>query len=150
MVSLTSQVRLAYDNDNDITLLDLKNIFPKENEKSLSNRLRELQNKTDNPDIIIGKVNLDGIEPLILKALNKTPNGFNIKLALDFIRLKQSTEGLQDDIDIEQYLKKVEAITGCQDKVDKNEKELDIPEGYISRGKLIYDTMTSQEEVDNE
>ena len=122
MVSLRPQVFLAYDINNEISHKSLCDKFPNANEKTLLGYLSEARSPTRaRRENNLKHIDLDAIESRIVAIINKSPNAQNMKLALDFIRLKQSTEGLQDDIDIEQYLKKVEAITGCQGEVDKNE-----------------------------
>lgn len=108
MKSLRSQVFAQYDAFNEITHETLCHMFPNANIQVLRQYLSEARNYKRQINITNMKhVNLDAIEPLIIKALNKSPNSQNIKLALDFIRLKQSTEGLEDDIDIDQYLIKL-------------------------------------------
>ena len=119
MVSLRSQVFDLYDHNNEITHSSLCDMFVKAKSDVLSVYLSEAKSPMRKiKDKPIKKINLDQIESRIIAIVNKSPNAQNMKLALDFIRLKQSTEGLQDDIDIEQYLKKVEAITSCQVEVD--------------------------------
>ena len=120
MVSLRSLVFSEYRRDNEITHDSLAILWDKENPETIKRYLTEARSLNLQEDKKISKISLDAIEPMVVDAVNKAPNTSNIKLALDFIRLKQSTEGLQDDIDIEHYLKKVEAITGCQGEVDND------------------------------
>ena len=97
-----------YDQNNEILHEDLCSLFVNADEKTLLEYLSKARNyKRQITNTNVKHVNLDAIEPLIIRQLNKLPNTLNIKLALDFIRLKQSTEGLEDDIDIEQYLIKL-------------------------------------------
>jgi len=118
-MALRPQVIQEYDINNEITHRMLCDMFPNANEKTLLGYLSEARNPNrkirDQP---VKKIDLDQIESRIIAIINKQPSAANMKLALDFIRLKQSTEGLQDEIDIEQYLVKTLAIIKCQDKVD--------------------------------
>ena len=121
MVSLRSQVFSAYDISNEITHAGLCSLFVNEKPEVLATYLSEARSPIRKiKEKPIEKINLDQIESRIIAIVNKSPNAQNMKLALDFIRLKQSTEGLQDDIDIEQYLVKTLAIIDCQEEVDND------------------------------
>ena len=111
----------AYDISNEITHAGLCSLFVNEKPEVLATYLSEARSPIRKiKEKPIEKINLDQIESRIIAIVNKSPNAQNMKLALDFIRLKQSTEGLQDDIDIEQYLVKTLAIIDCQEEVDND------------------------------
>ena len=96
------------ENNNEITDAEILNVMDQYVPETILRYARDARKEILAKDNKISKhIQLDTIEPLIIKQLNMNPNTNNIKLALDFIRLKQSTEGLEDEIDINKYLIKL-------------------------------------------
>jgi len=55
------------------------------------------------------KLSEDEIEFVIIEKLNKSLDNANIRLAIDFMKIKKSFSDLDQDLDIEQFIKRVNA-----------------------------------------
>lgn len=155
MTSLYNSIYQIMMKNNDITNADLILLFPNDNVKTIKNHASVIRKVLRTPELMIPDtkkgiqdISITALEPLIIKLLNKAPTQQNLKLALDLLKVKESNKGMTDKLDINKYILKGKS---CQEDVDKkidiNEKELNIPNGCISRGKLIFDTLTHKELV---
>lgn len=113
MVSLRASVIALYKENNKITINDLKKIFVDADEKTLGEYLsvvrKTLDGFVDDKNKIknFSKITESEIEKVIIEKLNQSLDNANIRLAIDFLKIKRSEAGLDDDLDIEKYLKKL-------------------------------------------
>ena len=56
---------------------------------------------------VFTKITEEEIEKLIIKRLNANCDNANIRLAIEYLKLKRAESGLEDDLDINLYIKKV-------------------------------------------
>ena len=109
-------VLALYKQNNELSLEELRLKFPKSKDSTLSNSLSVARNAggslVENKTIFT-KVTEAEIEKVIIAKLNKSIDNANIRLAIDFLKIKRADAGLDDDLDIEAYIKK---MTGEHDK----------------------------------
>ena len=110
-VSLRKTIFELYRQNNEITHADLCQNFGSANPKTLMDYLSEARRLIKDEEKKLSNVSIESLEPIILNLINKNPNTHNVKLALDLIKIKQSNKGMEDDLDIEAFIKKVELIT---------------------------------------
>jgi len=58
---------------------------------------------------LLSKLSEEELEILIIEKLNKSLDNANIRLAIDFMKIKKTFNDLDQDLDIEKFLKKVNA-----------------------------------------
>lgn len=110
MVSVMSAVLALYGENKEISIADLRLKFPKSALSTLNGALSVARNAgrvDSNPKKTFTKLTEEEIEKVIVKKLNKSADNANIRLAIEFLKIKRSHDGLDDDIDIEKYLKLV-------------------------------------------
>lgn len=132
MVSIRQSVFNLYDQNNDITLSELRDIFGGTSSEVLSGYLH--QARKANKQISLESININTLEPLIVKLLNKSPNAQNLKLALDLLKAKIADKGMDDNLDIDKYI-----LTGksCQANVDKTLEAIDSFEGEMTHTEVV-------------
>lgn len=112
MVSCQTAVLALYGQNNEISLDELRKKLPKYKDSTLSNALSVARNSvlgTIEKKTVFTKVTEAEIEKVIIKKLNKSLDNTNIRLAIDFLKIKRADSGLDEDLDIEKYLKKFES-----------------------------------------
>ena len=112
MVSIQSSVIALYRENRELTLFNLKELFPKAASSSLSNALsvaRSAFRGYAGEYKIFTKITEEEIEKLIINKLNKSSDNSNVRLAIDFLKIKQGSSGLEVDLDIKKFLKKVKS-----------------------------------------
>lgn len=110
MVSIREAVESVYKKNKKIDVDYLKKEFPNTNPKSLSNALsmaRRLFPDTEGEPKPFTKITEEVTEQVILKLLNKGIDKVNVRMMIDFLKIKQKDSGLDDDLDVSKYLKKV-------------------------------------------
>ena len=110
MTSVQTSVIALYRKNPLITVDDLKKIFSNSADSYLRSALstaRKGFTEFSKNDKNFEKITEDEIEKVIIERLNKSLDNSNIRLAIDFLKIKRSESGLEDELDIEQYLKKV-------------------------------------------
>ena len=88
----------------------MREALPTANTRTLSNALSYAPKHfphEDDDSHKFTKITESEIEKIIIKKLNANLDNKNIRLAIDFLKLKRADSGLDDDLDIEKYLKKV-------------------------------------------
>ena len=107
MTSVVTAVVALYKQNKHIVLADLRTSFPKVGNSTLSNALsiaRKLGPVDSDDETVFTKLTEEEIEKVIVKKLNKSADNANIRLAIEFLKIKRSHDGLDDDIDISKYL----------------------------------------------
>ena len=122
MVSIRQSVFNIYNQNNDIKLSDLREMFSNTSKEVLSGYLHQARKASK--QISLESINIHTLEPMIVKLLNKSPNAQNLKLALDLLKAKIADKGMDDDLDITKYIMivKDKVVTDhCQEyDVNKN------------------------------
>ena len=115
-------------------------MFENDNKKTIqdyaSKIRRELKIKKDNID----RISIETIEPIIIDLINKNPNTHNIKLAMDLIKAKIADRGMQDDIDIDKFVKK--ALTTIRSQEDDTHNTNIYTTDNTSSDLINFDTLT--------
>ena len=115
MASLKASIVALYRLNNKLTVSDLEQTYPDANPKTIANCLsmaRKYAGPGDEPPKIFTKVTEEEIEKVIVDKLNGikcSVNNADINLAINFLKIKRSGSGLEDELDIEKYIKRVVA-----------------------------------------
>ena len=115
MVSIRQSVFNIYNQNNDIKLSDLREMFSNTSKEVLSGYLHQARKASK--QISLESINIHTLEPMIVKLLNKSPNAQNLKLALDLLKAKIADKGMDDKLDIDKYILKGKS---CQEEVDES------------------------------
>ena len=119
-VSLRKTIFELYRQNNEITHAELCQNFGSANPKTLMDYLSEARKIFRDEKEKLSNVSIESLEPIILNLINKNPNTHNVKLALDLIKIKQSSAGMEDDIDISKFIIKVDSIVKAEFHEDNN------------------------------
>ena len=118
MTSLYNSIYNILLQDNNISNADLIAMFTNEDPQVIRVRASEARKALRNITEGISNITIESIEPIIIKLINKNPNTNNIKLAMDLIKAKIADRGMDDDIDIDRFVKKALTTIRSQDKDD--------------------------------
>ena len=111
MVGIYVTVNEIYKENTKITFSELRDKFPNYKASTLKSALstaRRYSKDLSNKSTIITQITEEEIERIIIEKLNKTYDNANIRLAIDFLKIKQADSGLDNDLDIEQFIKMVQ------------------------------------------
>lgn len=87
-----------------------KDRINKTSKKTKSNNKQNTQAKGEESSTsLLSKLSEEELEILIIEKLNKSLDNANIRLAIDFMKIKKTFNDLDQDLDIEKFLKKVNA-----------------------------------------
>lgn len=127
MGSIRQEVEDFYMLDKSIGIADLRNKFPHRNEGSLSTALTKARIKFPfkaSDKLKITKIDEKAMEQIVIELLNQRQDSTNIKIAVDFLKIKRMSTGLDEDIDIEKFLKMgIEAKGTGQDQEEVKKGE---------------------------
>jgi len=107
MPSLQSQVTEELKNDNNLTLSDTYALFSDHSPdyiKVCYYRAKKNRTKTDTRDT--KHISMEQMEKLIMQRLKHKPTLPELKLAVDFLKIKQQDHSELEEIDLEQFYKK--------------------------------------------
>ena len=129
--------------NNEISNISLYKTFPDINRKTIMNRAREVRlnlgiEKPYDPKIKTPDdkkiITLQLLEPIIYKKIMHNPTNQDLKLAVDIIKIKAMEQGMQDDIDIDKFVKK--ALTKLQSQEEDKKVDDDLEE--VMKEETIY------------
>jgi len=130
MVSIQSTVIALYRENNRLSVSDLRNIFPKAADSTLNGALSVARNAflgDPKKEKVFTKITEEVIEQIIVDKLNgklrDVANG-DVKLAVDFLKLKRTDAGLENKLDPEKFLKRF--TQGVGDGVNSKETDEDV------------------------
>ena len=110
MVSIQSTVIALYKENKEISLDDLREMFPNYKDSTLSNALSVARNSilgTIDDKIIFTKIDEEEVEKVILSLLNKRVDTANVRLMVDFLKIKRMSSDMDVDLDVSKFLKRV-------------------------------------------
>ena len=105
MAKRAVRINISIRQNNDITPAEIALQLDLAGTDTVGRYLREARSRKLETDKKLSNVSIETLEPIILDLINKNPNTHNVKLALDLIKIKQSSAGMEDDIDIEAFIK---------------------------------------------
>lgn len=117
MVSIRASVVALYKENKNLTAPDLVKLFPKANIKTLRNALsmaKTFVQNEDKPQIKV--ISEENVEAVVLEMFNSNRTAQNVRLMMDFLKVKQQAGGLNNDLDVDKYFKNVEKLyeESCQ------------------------------------
>ncbi len=110
MTTIRERVFTLWRENQDISVADLRLHLPKANSQTLSDYLSEARKGKSK----VTKITEQEIEKAILSLANKSvvakKDMIIVKMMIDFLKIKRADSGLEDDLDISKYLKKVDKL----------------------------------------
>lgn len=106
MITIRERVLSLWQEDQEISVAELRLHLPEVTSQTLSNYLSQAR-KTRVPYRVITEAET---EKAILTRLNKKVDNVTVRMMIDFLKIKRADSGLEDDLDISKYLKKVDKL----------------------------------------
>lgn len=105
MPSIQAQVTEELKKDNNLTCKDIQAIFPDIPENTIKSCYRRAT-KNATKSATDAHITMDQMEKLIVSRLRRKPTLPDLKLAVDFLKIKQQDHSELEEIDLDKFYKK--------------------------------------------
>ena len=106
MKSIQSQVNEELKKDCNLTLNAVTKLFPDINYKTISSCYRRCKKSAEKSAVDAEHISMEQMEKLIMNRLKTKPSLPELKLAVDFLKIKQQDHSELQEIDLEIFYKK--------------------------------------------